>query len=328
MAQEPPVFLDPAQTRRQLLIQFFRFPGLVAMRRKPGFQDCDFGVALEYFEAGIHQRNTVENCLQFGRLVHDMNRRGDFSAIMQQAGDLQFVAILVRHFETAQRAFFDVAGRFGQHHGQRRNALAVSAGVGGLVVDRRVNQSNERLEQLLELIDQKAVRECHGGLGCQGFGEPLVGFGKRHGYAGLAVPGVDQLQHADDLVLVVLHRYGQKRLRAIPGLAVEVLGATEIETVRRIGVDYVDGLGMQDAIRNNHRVVWATLLVMEPHRIERHLYSGGAAHGNVQGVGAQDFEMNNFLLRIDAIERPAVGIGDLFCRHQNGLEQAGSILDL
>ncbi len=47
--------------------------------------------------------DAVEDGLQFGGFVHHMHRRGDLAAIVQQAGDLQFVAVLVGHHEILER---------------------------------------------------------------------------------------------------------------------------------------------------------------------------------------------------------------------------------
>jgi hypothetical protein len=57
---------------------------------------------------------------------------------------------------------------------------------------------------------------------------------KRHDLAGLGIHGVDQLQHADDRVLVVLHRHGEEGLRAVAGALVELAGAGEIEALASV----------------------------------------------------------------------------------------------
>ena len=50
-------------------------------------------VALEHFEARVDELDAIEYRLQLGRLVDDVNRRGDLAAIVQQPGDLQLVAV-------------------------------------------------------------------------------------------------------------------------------------------------------------------------------------------------------------------------------------------
>jgi hypothetical protein len=43
----------------------------------------------------------------------------------------------------------------------------MSAGVGRLIVDRSVYQTDERFEKPFQLVDELAVRERYGRLGCQ-----------------------------------------------------------------------------------------------------------------------------------------------------------------
>jgi hypothetical protein len=94
------------------------------------FEHGDLGVALEHLEARIDQMDAVEEGLQLGGLVHHVHRRRHLAAVVQQAGDSQLVAILVGHAEVGQRALSGVVDRLGQHHGEYRHALAVSAGIG------------------------------------------------------------------------------------------------------------------------------------------------------------------------------------------------------
>ena len=83
-----------------------------------------------------------------------MDWRRDLAAIVQQRRDFQFIAIAVVHREVGQRAFADGLGSLGQHHGQCRHALTMTAGIGGFFVDRQVDEADERFEQGFELTDQ------------------------------------------------------------------------------------------------------------------------------------------------------------------------------
>jgi hypothetical protein len=88
--------------------------------------------------------------------------------------------------KSGERAFAGGDGRFGQHHGQLRHALAVAAGVGRLLVDGEVDQLDEGLEQRFKLLDQLAIAQERGGLRGERFGQALVGVGEK---ATTAAPG-------------------------------------------------------------------------------------------------------------------------------------------
>ena len=62
-------------------------------------QGSDLCIAFEHLKAGINQTDAVKQSLQFGRLVHHMHGCRDFSAVMQQAGDLELIAVLLTHGE-------------------------------------------------------------------------------------------------------------------------------------------------------------------------------------------------------------------------------------
>lgn len=136
-----------------------------------------------------------------------VHRRGDLAAIVQQAGQPQFLAVGVGHAEAGHRAGLGVVHRLGQHHRQLRHELAVAPGVRRLFVDADVDQVDQRLEQFLELADQALVRQRHGRLRGQRLDETLVGRREGADGAGLGVDGVDQLQHTDQLAFVVAHRH-------------------------------------------------------------------------------------------------------------------------
>jgi hypothetical protein len=70
-------------------------PGPPHFRAGPAARSADLRIALEDLEAGVDQVDAVEEGLQLGRLVDHMHGRRDLAAVVQQAGDLQFVAIAV-----------------------------------------------------------------------------------------------------------------------------------------------------------------------------------------------------------------------------------------
>ena len=92
--------------------------------------------------------------LQLGRFVDDVHGRRDFAAVVQKSRDLQLVAVLVGHREVLQRTDRAVVDGLREHHRQHRHALAMAAGIRRLVVDRRVDEIDEGLEQVLEMVDQ------------------------------------------------------------------------------------------------------------------------------------------------------------------------------
>ncbi len=118
--------------------------------------------------------NAVVDGLQLGRLVHHVHRRRHFAAIVQQTRDLELVAVLVAHVEGGQGSLAHVVHGLGEHHRQLRHALAVAARIRGFLVDRRVHQVDERLEQLLQLDDQHPVGQRHRRLRSKRLREPLV----------------------------------------------------------------------------------------------------------------------------------------------------------
>src|SRR5258708_33818298 len=103
----------------------------------------------------------------------------------------------------------------GQKHGQKGAGVAVPAGVGRLLVDGLVEQADEGLKEVLELDDELPVGERNGRLRGERLGEALVGLAERDNDARSAGLGVEELEEADRLVLVVLHWNGEAGLRMI-----------------------------------------------------------------------------------------------------------------
>ena len=205
-------------------------------------QHVDLGIALEYLKARIDQPDAVENGLQLGRLVHHMHRRGDLAAIVQQAGHLQLVAVALGHDKGGQRPVGGGMRRLGQHHGQCGHALAVAAGVGRLFVDGQVDEVHEGLEQALQLRDQEPIAQRDRRLRGQRLGQAAVLLRKSaHGARG-RVYGIDQLQHADQLTVVVAQRHGEKGARAVARAQVKGPGAGKVELGTVIGIGNAHGM--------------------------------------------------------------------------------------
>ena len=314
--QELAVVVVLAQALTQALVFLRR---LHRLERHSFLQGRELGVPLQHLEARVDEMDAVVDGLELGRLVHDVHRRGDLAAVVQQARDLELVAVLVAHVEVLERAVAGFVDGLGEKHGEHRHALAVAAGVRRLLVDRAIDEVDERLEQLLELVDQHPVGERDRRLRGERFRQALVGRGKRHDRAAARVLRIDQLQHADRFAFVVAHRHREKRLRAVAGLGVEGAGAREIEALGGVGVGDVDRLAGERGVRRHHAVVRSAVLV-ELDRVERHRVAGGAAEVVLEGAGAHDLEAQALLLG-DAVERAAVGAGDRLGRRQDCFEQ-------
>lgn len=101
----------------------------------------------------------------------------------------------------------------------------MAASIGRLVVDCGIDENDEGFEQVFHLTDQAPVGKGNGCLRCKRFSQMLVGPGKCHDLSAahilviallvitlpvITLLGIDELQHADDFVLVVAHRHREK----------------------------------------------------------------------------------------------------------------------
>ncbi len=209
----------------------------------------------------------------------------------------------------------------GQQHGQHGDAVAVPAGVGRLLVDGLVEQADEGLKEVLELDDELPVGERNGRLRGERLGEALVGLAERDNDARSAVLGVDELEDADDLVLVVLHRHREEGLRMIAHMAVEGLGTGEVEALLLVGVGDGDRAIPQHGVGDDHRGVFASAGIAKLDGRIGDLHAGGAAHGDAQRIGADDLEGQRVLAGGAAVKRAAIRVGDFFGRDEDLLEQ-------
>ncbi len=150
---------------------------------------CDLGIALEHFEARVEQMDAIEYGLQLGRFIHHMHRRGDLAAVVQQSGDLQFVAVFVGQVEILADApcLLELAAS-ASIMVKCRNALAMSAGIRRFIVDGGVDEADQGFEQIFQLLDQAPVADGDGSLRSQRFEQLLVVLGEMPDLAGRRHP--------------------------------------------------------------------------------------------------------------------------------------------
>ena len=134
---------------------------------------------------------------------------------------------------------------------------------------------------------------------------------------------VDELKHADYFALVVLHRHGKERLRAVSGLLVEIARSGEIETLLRIRIGDIHRLARQSGVSGDHLVVGCSVLSVEVHRIERNRVAGGAAHRDTHSLVSHDRkpELWSFVGGLQYVQGAAGGARDRLRRKEDLLEQ-------
>src|SRR5712692_2610314 len=137
------------------------------------------------------------------------------------------------------------------------------------------------------------------------------------------ISAVDELKDADCFALVVLHRHGEERLRAVSGLLVEIARSGEIETLLRIRIGDIHRLAGQGGVSGDHLVVGCSVLSVEVHRIERYRVAGGTAHRDAHRLVSHDRkpELWPFVGRLQHVQGAAVCTRDGFCCEQYLLEQ-------
>ena len=150
---------------------------------------------------------------------------------MEQPGIADLTNLLAREHHVAIRAVIDAIDHVREAHGHVGDAAGMSEGRRVALFDRVHRGLHESLEQLLDLLVQPAVLDCNRCLPGERrhqlhralrVGHDLVlhvGRLREHG-VGVAL-AVDELQDADDLFLVILHRDHEHRLRPIPVALVE-----------------------------------------------------------------------------------------------------------
>ena len=196
-------FGDESEVVDELLLAYRERLFRVGRRDAVGnrFELRDAGVAQQDLEARAHFMNPVVDRLQLGGLVDYVFGRRHLAAIVQPGTDTEFAPLVVGlETKIRQRTFADLAGLFGQHRRQFRNALAMVAGVGALRVDGAGQDLDHRFHQFLLCRQEVVVFECDGRLRGQRFDVTDQLGREGNDGAGFRVQRVHQLQHAHDLV--------------------------------------------------------------------------------------------------------------------------------
>src|SRR3569832_1942460 len=191
----------------------------------------------------------------------------------------------------------------------------------GFVVDREVDHPDKRLEQRFLLQYQLTVRERHCSLRSQRFRKSLLSVGKGDDLAGICIDRIDQLQNADDFIFMVFHRHGEKGLRMISVVLIELPGAGKIKLVDVISVRNIDGLLMNRAVGSNHGCVWRAVRRPQGHRREGNWLARCAAHIDSEALDPDDFKFQAGLVIRHKIKNSAVSVAYLDCRDKNFFKQ-------
>ena len=155
----------------------------------------------------------------------------DLAEVVQQPGVAKLAQLLAREPQAAVGPLAAAIDRLGQPDGERRDAARMARRRRIARFDRRDRRGDEPLEQPLDVLVEPAVLDRHRGLRRERAHQldgalvvrqhlALDDLGRRQSHVGVAL-AVDELQHADDLVAVRLHRNHEHRLRAIAELLVE-----------------------------------------------------------------------------------------------------------
>ena len=287
-------------------------------------QGRDLGVAQQHFVARVDQGDAVEDGFQLGGLVDHVHRRGDLAAVVQQAGQPQLLAVVVAHPEIGQRPRLRRVHGVGQHHRQLGHELAMASRVRRLFIDADIDQVDQRFEQLFQLRDQQLIRQRHGRLRGQRLDEALVGGGKGAHLARLAILGIDQLQHADQVALVVAHRHRQDRLRVVAVVAVELAHAGKIEGLVAVDVGDIHAAAHVRRIRGHRRQVGLVRAVEQGHARQAHV----GALRDAQAVVDADVERQLAALARGPVQGGAIGAAHAFCQQHDALQQRADVVPL
>ena len=95
------------------------------------------------------------------------------------------------------------------------------------------------------------------------FSKAPVGLGELDDARRFRTDRIDQLQHPDDHILVILHGYGQEGLRTVVGALVELPRAGKIEALGHVGIGDVDGMAGQCGVSGNHAVVGRAVVLVQ-----------------------------------------------------------------
>jgi len=196
--------------------------------RRDRFEHRDVRIAGQHVEAHVEFVDPVMDRFELGRLVDDVYRRRDLAAVVQHAGKLQFMAITLGHMKRCERTSVGAIRGLGEHHREFGHPAAVAARVRALLVDRTVDQVDQRLEQAVQAVNQLLLVEGDRGERAQRLDVALIVFGEFDDPS-VGAARVDELKDTDHLILMIDHGDGQKRLRAIAVKPIEFARTLEVE---------------------------------------------------------------------------------------------------
>ena len=182
---------------------------------------------------------------QLLRLDQDVLAHADLAEVVQQARVAQLLELVLGEVDVPILADLDPRDLAGQAGGQAFDATRVTGGARVSLLDRGHAGLDEPVEQGLDRVEQVLVVDGDSGLAGDRLDHlevlgPEADHLVRHvgdRQPGLeAALGVDQLDRADDLVVVVAHRHGEHRLGPVAVLRVEALAALRLARRRVVGV--------------------------------------------------------------------------------------------
>ena len=158
-------------------------------------------------------------------------------------------------------------------------------------------------------MNQAVVGEGNCGLGGEGLRHFLAFRGEGNNIAAFFISGIQQLQNADDIILMVFHWDHEHGFGVEPGLRVEFSGPPEVKPLCGIGIRNIDGISGQRDMGRDMFVVGRSVGLLEPHRLPGDL-PPGSSHSDKERLRLGDGKLQlGFIVGHD-VKRPAVGIGE------------------
>ena len=131
--------------------------------------------------------------------------------------------------------------------------------------------------------DEQPVGERNGCLGCQRFGQALVGLREGNDGARLRVARIDELQHTtDQLPVVVLHRYRQEGLRAVTRSLVKGPRARKVEALGAVRIGNVHRAVVNGRMGGYQRIIGRAIGRAQGQQRQIHRFARGAAQADAQ----------------------------------------------
>ena len=157
------------------------------------------------------------------------------------------------------------------------------------------------------------IRNRNRGLRGQRFRHILIGLRKRHNRTIRRTLGIDELQNANHIALVVFHRHGEERLRTVSGFLIKNVRAGEIKIIfLGIRAGNVHGAGVNRGIGGNMGIVRCSIGALQRNFRKMNRATRTAAHCKIQRIGAQNLETQRRSIGIHAVQRAAVGLRNGF----------------